>query len=77
MTQTVHVCVTTYGEAAEMVRECLLRLLAAPEPLDMEKILYVCDDGHAKAEGPKKRAVVDQLRALGARVACAVAGAHA
>jgi hypothetical protein len=66
VTQTVHVCVTTYGESAEMVRECLIRLLAAPEPLDMEKYLYVCDDGHAKPEGPKKRAVVEELRTLGA-----------
>ena len=65
VTQTVHVCVTTYGESAELVRECLVRLIAAPEPLDMEKYLYVCDDGHAKPEGPKKRAVVDELRTLG------------
>ena len=65
VTQTVHVMVATYGESAELVRECLLRLLAAPEPLDMEKYLYVCDDGHAKAEGPKKRAVVEELRELG------------
>lgn len=64
--QTVHVLVTTYGETAEMVRECLIRLLAAPEPLDMKKIIYLCDDGHQKAEGPKKQAVIEQLRALGA-----------
>lgn len=66
VTQTVHVLVTTYGEAAEMVRECVVRLLAAPEPLDMEKYIYVCDDGHAKSEGPKKKAVVEELRTLGA-----------
>jgi hypothetical protein len=65
VTQTVHVCVTTYGESAEMIRECVIRLLAAPEPLDMEKYIYVCDDGHAKPEGPKKQVVVEELRALG------------
>jgi hypothetical protein len=63
--QTVHVLVTTYGESAEMARECIIRLLAAPEPLDMEKIIYLCDDGHQKAEGPRKRAVIEELRALG------------
>jgi hypothetical protein len=66
ITQTVHVMVTTYGEAAEMIRECVIRLLAAPEPVYMEKFIYVCDDGHAKPEGPKKRRVVDELRILGA-----------
>jgi hypothetical protein len=66
VTQTVHVMVTTYGEAAEMIRECLIRLLAAPEPVYMEKFIYVCDDGHAKPEGPKKRQVVEELRVLGA-----------
>lgn len=65
VTQTVHVMVTTYGEAAEMVRECVIRLLAAPEPVYMEKYIYICDDGHAKSEGPKKRAVVEDLRTLG------------
>lgn len=65
--QTVHVLVCTYNETAELVRECVLRLLIAPEPIYMEKIIYVCDDGHAKAEGPKKRAMVEQLQALGAR----------
>jgi cellulose synthase/poly-beta-1,6-N-acetylglucosamine synthase-like glycosyltransferase len=65
VTQTVHVLVTTYGEAAEMVRECVVRLLAAPEPIDMEKYIYVCDDGHAKPEGPKKKAVVEELRTIG------------
>jgi hypothetical protein len=61
----VHVLVTTYGEGAEMVRECLIRLLTAPEPIDMEKSIYVCDDGHAKPEGAKKRTVVEELRTLG------------
>lgn len=64
--QTVHVLVCTYNETAELVRECVLRLLIAPEPIYMEKIIYVCDDGHAKSEGPKKRAMVEQLQALGA-----------
>eukprot|EP00892_Ulva_mutabilis_P012255 jgi/Ulvmu1/9401/UM051_0029.1 len=63
--QTVHVCVCTYNETAELVREGVIRLLVAPEPIYMEKIIYVCDDGHAKAEGPKKRAMVEQLQALG------------
>ena len=48
------------------VRECVLRLLCAPEPAYMEKYIYVCDDGHAKPQGPQKRAAVGALRALGA-----------
>lgn len=48
-----------------MVRECVVRLLAAPEPLDMEKYIYVCDDGHAKPEGPRKKAIVEEFRMLG------------
>lgn len=63
--QTVHVMITTYTEPADTVRECLIRLLVAPEPVYMEKVLYVCDDGHAKSEGPRKRAMVEELRVLG------------
>jgi hypothetical protein len=63
--QSVHVLVATYSEQAEMVKECVLRLLIAPEPIYMEKNIYVCDDGHAKREGPKKRDMVEQLRILG------------
>jgi hypothetical protein len=33
----VHVLIATYNEPAELVRECVLRLLVAPEPLYMEK----------------------------------------
>jgi hypothetical protein len=66
VSHTVHVLVTTYGEGAEMVRECVIRLLVAPEPIDMEKYIYICDDGHAKPEGAKKRALVEELRTLGA-----------
>jgi hypothetical protein len=63
---TLYVLIATYSESAEMVRECILRLLIAPEPIYMEKYIYVCDDGHAKREGPKKRDMVEQLRILGA-----------
>lgn len=66
MRETVHVLVTTYTEPAATVRECVLRLLVAPEPIYMEKIIYVCDDGYSKAEGPKKREMVEELRLLGA-----------
>jgi hypothetical protein len=31
----------------------------------MAKYIYLCDDGHAKADGPKKRAMVEELRILG------------
>ena len=68
--------ITTYTEPADTVRECLIRLLVAPEPVYMEKVLYVCDDGHAKSEGPKKRAMVDELRVLGA-APVSVAAMHA
>lgn len=64
--ETVHVLVTTYTEPEDTVRECVLRLIVAPEPVYMEKKIYVCDDGHAKSEGPKKRAMVEELRILGA-----------
>ena len=63
--ETVHVLITTYTEPAETVKECVLRLIVAPEPVYMEKQIYVCDDGHAKSEGPKKRAMVEELRILG------------
>ena len=66
MKQTVHVLIATYTEPAVTVRECVLRLLVAPEPIYMEKIIYVCDDGHSKSEGPKKKAMVEELRILGA-----------
>ena len=65
MSQTVHVLIATYTEPAVTVRECVLRLLVAPEPIYMEKMIYVCDDGHAKSEGPKKKAMVEELRILG------------
>jgi hypothetical protein len=64
--QTVHCLVATYTEPAELVRECVLRLLVAPEPLWMEKIVYVCDDGYHTAEGAKKRMMVQHLNMLGA-----------
>lgn len=64
--QTVHVLVTTYTEPADTVKECVIRCLVSPEPIYMEKYIYVCDDGHAKSEGPKKRAMVEELRVLGA-----------
>jgi hypothetical protein len=63
--QTVHVLVTTYTEPAVTVKECVVRCLVAPEPIYMEKHIYVCDDGHSKSEGPKKRAMVEELRVLG------------
>jgi hypothetical protein len=65
MSQTVHVLIATYTEPAVTVRECVLRLLVAPEPIYMEKMIYICDDGHAKSEGPKKKAMVEELRILG------------
>ena len=64
--ETVHVLITTYTEPAVTVKECVVRCLVAPEPIYMEKHIYVCDDGHAKSEGPKKRAMVEDLRVLGA-----------
>ena len=64
--QTVHVLVATYTEDADLVRECVLRLLVAPEPVYMQKVIYVCDDGHARDTGPAKRAMVRNLNALGA-----------
>ena len=65
MKQTVHVLIATYTEPAVTVRECVLRCIVAPEPIYMEKMIYVCDDGHSKSEGPKKRAMVEELRILG------------
>lgn len=64
--QTIHVLVTTYTEPVDMVREGVLRLLVAPEPVYTKKIIYLCDDGYSGPEGPRKRAVVDELRGLGA-----------
>jgi len=49
-----------------MVRDGVLRLLVAPEPVYMQKTIYVCDDGYAGPDGPRKRAMVADLRALGA-----------
>jgi hypothetical protein len=63
--QAVHVLVATYTEEVELVRECVLRLLVAPEPVYMQKVIYVCDDGHARADGPRKAAMVRQLNMLG------------
>jgi hypothetical protein len=65
MRETVHVLITTYTEPAETVKECVIRLLVAPEPLYMEKMIYVCDDGYMKSEGPRKREMVEELRLLG------------
>ena len=64
--QSLYVLIPTYSESADMVRECVLRLLVAPEPVYMEKAIFVCDDGHALREGPLKRDMVEQLRILGA-----------
>lgn len=64
--QTIHVLVTAYSEPADMVREGVLRLLVAPAPVYTNKIIYLCDDGSSGPEGPRKRAVVDKLRELGA-----------
>ena len=65
--QTVHILVCTYNEPAALVKECVLRLLVAPEPLYMEKVIYVCDDGYASPEGEKKRRMVTDLNMLGAQ----------
>ena len=65
--QTVHCLIATYNEGPELVKECVLRLLVAPEPIYMEKLIYICDDGSAKEEGKAKRAMVEDLRSLGAR----------
>ena len=70
----VYVLVATYSEPASLVRECVLRLLAAPEPLDLEKLIVVCDDGHALAEGAHKKALVESLNALGATLWLALGG---
>ena len=72
MRQTLHVLITTYTEPAALVRECVTRLLVAPEPLYCEKIVYVCDDGHAKPEGAEKQKMVAQLQYMGA----SAAGSH-
>ena len=64
--QTVHTLVTVLNEPEDMVRECVGRLLAAPEPAPMQQYIWVCDDGHDRSDGPRKRAVVADLRALGA-----------
>ena len=66
--QTVHVLVATYTEPADLVKECVLRLLVAPEPLYMRKVIYVCDDGWAGEEGALKRKMVAHLNMLGALV---------
>lgn len=70
--QTVHVLITTYTEPAHTVKECVVRCLVCPEPIYMEKHIYVCDDGHTKSEGPKKRAMVEELRVLGMHSFCAI-----
>ena len=48
-----------------LCRECIIRCLVAPEPAYMEKNIFLCDDGHAKTDGPRKRAMVEELRILG------------
>ena len=65
-TQRVHCLVATYTEDVALVRECVLRLLVAPEPLYMQKIVYVCDDGHALPGGDAKRRMCEELTDLGA-----------
>ena len=64
-TQTMRVLVTAHDEPARAVRECVLRLLVAPEPVYMEKVLYVCDDSSDSPEGLQKAAMVEHLRAIG------------
>ena len=66
MRQTLHVIVTTYTEPLAMVRECVTRLLVAPDPIYCEKTVYVCDDGHADPGGPEKLEMVRHLHRLGA-----------
>jgi len=67
--QTMHTVLTVLNEPEDMVRECTVRLLVAPEPAFMEHYIWVCDDGHDRIDGPRKRAVVTELRALGAPIA--------
>jgi hypothetical protein len=65
VSQTVHVLIATYNEPAELVKECVLRLLVAPEPIYMEKIIWICDDGYMKEEGKQKQRMVADLQNLG------------
>lgn len=63
--------ISGYTSATSTVfRECVIRCLVAPEPSYMEKNIFVCDDGHAKTDGPKKRAMVEELRILGTFLPC-------
>lgn len=64
--QTVHCLVAsrTDDTDAELLRECLLRLLVAPEPLNMRKVVHVCAAG---AAGAATRRLVADLQSLGAR----------
>jgi hypothetical protein len=63
--QTVHVLIATYSEPADLVKECVVRLLVAPEPIYMEKIIWICDDGYMKEEGKQKQRMVADLQSLG------------
>jgi hypothetical protein len=63
--QTVHVLIATYNEPADLVKECVVRLLVAPEPIFMEKVIWICDDGYMKEEGKQKQRMVADLQSLG------------
>eukprot|EP00892_Ulva_mutabilis_P001282 jgi/Ulvmu1/11154/UM071_0038.1 len=63
--QTVHVLIAACGRPADIVRECVLRLLVAPEPVYMEKVLHVCCGRGGGDEARRVAAMVEQLRALG------------
>jgi hypothetical protein len=69
---SVHVLIATYNEPADLVKECVLRLLVAPEPIFMEKIIWICDDGYMKEEGKQKQRLVADLQSLGALPSCAM-----
>lgn len=64
--QHIHCIVCTYSEAAATVELCVQRLLDAALPVYADLTVYVADDGHAKPEGPRKRAFVERMRAEGA-----------
>ncbi len=63
--QRLHVIVCTYSEDASTVEACVRALVDAPLPVYAERTIYVADDGHKNAEGPKKRAFVDKMRQQG------------
>jgi hypothetical protein len=64
--QRIHCIVCTYSEDAATVERCVQHLLASPLPVYAELTVYVADDGHAKPQGPAKRAFVERLQAEGA-----------